>query len=343
MLKKTISVFILVAIITATIICGNLTVFAEETQGDCVVNYVDLDGNIVATQNYAFGDQITGLEAFDSYTQTAKLSFEQYGSQDYWMYYDEYTDFEINEIINKLNNDHSKCYSNILSAYAGADSMNMYFINEQNDITDLTILYSENNTSKTVKFNELSFSDGYYVYCSDENSESLIFAIELHDAYHMNFFSLNFNPLNYENMQLNSIELNGELRYKDGVSYKEMSKDELPQIYVPEMTFIVPYKAIPVPTPGDGDDEIDTDIADETTNPNILEKAKADWDNMWTEIKAFFDKVGNWFRDTWQKISDFFKNLSLSKDEDINYSNSSNESEAANNATMLRCSLYGGQ
>lgn len=335
MLKKTISVFILVAIITATIICGSLTVIAEETQSDCVVNYVDLDGNIVATQNYAFGDQITGLEAFDSYTQTAKLSFEQYGSQELWMYYDEYTEIEINEIINKLNNDSSKCYSNILSAYAGADMMNMYFINVQNDINDLTISYSENNTSKTITFNDLTFYEGYYVYYSD--SESLIFSILLKDSYHMNFFNLNFNPLNLENMNLSSIEINGELRYKDGISYKKMSKDELPQIYVPEMTFIVPYKAAPVPTPGDGDtdDEIDTDIADETTNPNILEKAKADWDNMWREIKAFFDKVGNWFRDTWQKISDFFHKLSdLNKNEDID----NDKSDAANNAALLRYS-----
>ena len=335
MLKKTISVFILVAIITATIICGSLTVFAEETQGDCVVNYVDLDGNIVATQYYNFGDKITGLEAFDSYTQTAKLSFEQYGSQELWMYYDEYTEFEINEIINKLNNDSSKCYSNILSAYGGADMMNMYFINVQNDINDLTISYSENNTPKTITFNDLTFYEGYYVYYSD--SESLIFSILLKDSYHMNFFNLNFNPLNLENMNLSSIEINGELRYKDGISYKKMSKDELPQIYVPEMTFIVPYKAAPVPTPGDGDtdDEIDTDIADETTNPNILEKAKADWDNMWREIKAFFDKVGNWFRDTWQKISDFFHKLSdLNKNEDIY----NDKSDAANNAALLRYS-----
>lgn len=337
MLKKTISVFILVAIITATIICGSLTVFAEETQGDCVVNYVDLDGNIVATQYYNFGDKITGLEAFDSYTQTAKLSFEQYGSNEIWMYYDEYSEFEINEIIEKLNKDSSKLWSNILSVFGGVEgSASMYyFINEQGDINDLTIVYSKNNTKNTVTFNELTFSDGYYSYSDD--SESIIFAIELHDSYHMNFFSLNFNPLNMENMCLISIEINGELRYKDGISYKEMSKDELPQIYVSEMTFIVPYKAAPVPTPGDGDtdDEIDTDIADETTNPNILEKAKADWDNMWREIKAFFDKVGNWFRDTWQKISDFFHKLSdLNKNEDID----NDKSDAANNAALLRYS-----
>lgn len=336
MLKKTISVFILVAIITATIICGSLTVIAEETQSDCVVNYVDLDGNIVATQNYAFGDQITGLEAFDSYTQTANLSFEQYGSQELWMYYDEYTEFEINEIIEKLNKDSSKLWSNILSVFGGSESTNKYFINEQDDIDDLTIVYSKSDIENTVTFNELTFSEGYY-YCYSDDSESIIFVIELHDSYHMNFFSLYFNPLNMENMCLISIEINGELRYKDGISYKKMSKDELPQIYVPEMTFIVPYKAVPVPTPGDGDtdDKIDTDIADETTNPNILEKAKADWDNMWKEIKAFFDKVGNWFRDTWQKISDFFHKLSdLNKNEDID----NDKSDAANNAALLRYS-----
>ena len=101
------------------------------------------------------------------------------------------------------------------------------------------------------------------------------------------------------------------------------------------MTFIVPYKAAPVPTPGDGDNKGETniDIADETTN--FLEKAKSDWNNMWKEIKAFFDKVGNWFRDAWQKISDFFNNLSdLNKNEDID----NDKSDAANNAALLRYS-----
>lgn len=330
MLKKTISVFILVAIITAAIICGSLTVCAEETQeGDCVVKYVDLDGNIVATQNYAFGEQITGLEAFDSYTQTVILPTIQ--SEIETAYYNELTDFDFNEIISKLDNDFEKSSSNLLCIYTKADNVVLYKINEQGDIRDFTIIYSENNIEKSVSFEDMSFDNSIYYY--GESLYDSPFTVELHDKYCLNFFSLGIN--NAKNIELLSLSINDELRYKNGVAYKEISKEDLPQIYFPSMTFIVPYKAAPVPTPGDGDNKGETniDIADETTN--FLEKAKSDWNNMWKEIKAFFDKVGNWFRDAWQKISDFFNNLSdLNKNEDID----NDKSDAANNAALLRYS-----
>lgn len=334
MLKKTISVFILVAIITATIICGNLTVFAEESQGDCVVNYVDMDGNIVATQYYNFGEQITGLEAFDSYIQTSILLTEEYGSESYYSSYDGLTEFDLNEIVFNSNNDIEKVSTNILSIYVRENNEPNYYINEQHDIIDFSISYLENDIEKTVSFNEMSFNNSIYYYYGENINDSPI-RIQLHDNYTLDFFSVEILK---EDIELLSISINDELRYEEGISYKQISKDELPQIYVPSITFIVPYKAAPVPTPGDGDtdDEIDTDIADETTNPNILEKAKADWDNMWREIKAFFDKVGNWFRDTWQKISDLFHKLSdLNKNEDIDDDNGISESDAANNVALL--------
>lgn len=328
MLKKTISVFILVAIITATIICGNLTVFAEESQGDCVVNYVDMDGNIVATQYYNFGEQITGLEAFDSYIQTSILLTEEYGSESYYSSYDGLTEFDLNEIVFNSNNDIEKVSTNILSIYVRENNEPNYYINEQHDIIDFSISYLENDIEKTVSFNEMSFNNSIYYYYGENINDSPI-RIQLHDNYTLDFFSVEILK---EDIELLSISINDELRYEEGISYKQISKDELPQIYVPSITFIVPYKAAPVPTPGDGDtdDEIDTDVADETTNSNILEKAKADWDNMWAEIKSFFDKIGNWFKEIWQKISDFFNNLSnLNKDDD-------DESDAASNAESLR-------
>lgn len=329
MLKKTISVFVLVAIISATIICGTLTVCAEETQGDCVVKYVDLDGNVVATQYYNFGEQITGLEAFDSYTQTA-ISLTGANAN---AYYNDLSEFEMSEIISKLDNDFEKLRSNILFISYTENNKFNYKINETGGITDFSISYSQNDIEKTVSFNEMSFDNSIYYYYGENINDSPI-RIQLHDNYTLDFFSVEILK---EDIELLSISINDELRYEEGISYKQISKDELPQIYVPSITFIVPYKAAPVPTPGDSEGEIDTDIANETTNSNIYEKAKADWDNMWTEIKAFFDKVGNWFRDAWQKISDFFNNLSgLSKSEDIDDDNGSNESDAATNAASLR-------
>lgn len=332
MLKKTISVFILVAIITATIIFGTLTVFAEETQFDHVVKYVDLDGNVIATQYYNFGEQITGLDAFDSYTQTSTLP-EKIESE--VVYYDEMDQFEFSEAVAKLDNEFEKIQSNLLSIYTIFDNELICKINEQTDIKDFSICYCENDIEKTLSLNEMSYDSSSSMYYYGESLINSLFKIQLHDQYALNFFSVEIKS---SDIKLTSITINDELRYKNGVSYKKINKDNLPQIYVSTMTFIVPYKAAPVPTPGDGDtdNEIDSDIVDETTNPNFLEKAKADWDNMWTEIKAFFDNVGNWFRDTWQKISDFFNNLSgLSKNEDIDDDNGISESDAANNVALL--------
>lgn len=333
MLKKTISVFILVAIITATIICGNLTVFAEETQGDCVVKYVDLDGNVIATQNYNLGDQITGLDSFESYIQTSplKLNDENASPSATLQFYDVYSDYDVEEIQFKYNNDDE--FFNILSANINAyylyqplsPNKEYYFSKPDDPISDFTIQFRVGDEISILSFSDFSlYREDDDIYYYGNSYDDRIVKIELEYEYCFDFFLIQSNDPSFE---LVSLTLNDEIRYENGVSYKTVSKENLPKIILPEITYIIQYRSPEVnPSNPTEDDELDEENPEDESF-STLEKIKADWENMWTKIEEFFDKIGNWFKDAWQKISDFFKNLSKEETENDEIANGS----AANN------------
>lgn len=309
MLKKTITILALMAILTTSLICGVAFTSAEELKGDCTVKYIDLDGNVIATQSYNKGDKITGLDNIDNYTRVVDLPSERYGSKSEWIYYDNFDETTFKEYI--LDENFSKedlltniCMVRLFGEYEGTILCNNY-INEFADINNFKINYKIDDEAYTFEkdTSELGYNDSVYDSTDEEDGN---IGVMLHDQHTDNLFGIVTNP--YKNITISSVYINDMLRYKDGKACREYNKSQLPQIFVNEMTFVVPVKN-PGVDPGDPDTSID-DNKDGNSELNFFEKLKVDFDNFFLQVKSFFDSIGNWFKNTWTKITDFFTNIS---------------------------------
>lgn len=309
MLKKTITILALMAILATSLICGVAFTSAEELKGDCVVKYIDLDGNVIATQSYNKGDKITGLDNIDNYTRVVDLPSERYGSKSEWLYFDTmdmnifntyFTDenFSQEELLTNI------CMIRLFGESNGVIFCNNYF-NELADINNFKIDYRIGDEAYTFEKDTSALGYNDMIYDSEDEADANIL-VTLHDSNEMNFVSIVINP--DKNITISTVIINDKLRYKDDKAYREYSKSQLPQIYVNEMTFVVPVKN-PGVDPGDPDTSVDDD-KDGNSELNFFEKLKVDFDNFFLQVKSFFDSIGNWFKNAWTKITDFFTNIS---------------------------------